>query len=121
MQSARVLVVDDERGIIEMLLRSLENEGHLGAGAENVEEAARALRAGPFDLVLLDNVLSGATGMQSLGKLRTLTEAPIYMMSGYYDDDTRRDAQLLGATGFLAKPLDIAEILALLAALPEKS
>jgi DNA-binding response OmpR family regulator len=57
--------------------------------------------------------------MQSLGRLRALTRAPIHLMSG--DDDVRRDALLLGATGFLKKPFDIHAIFALIDALPERS
>lgn len=118
MTGAKVLVVDDERSNIEILLRALELKGHRGAGADSAEAAAAALSSAAYDLVLLDHVLPGATGMQSLGRLRALTPAPIYIMSGYSDDDTRRDALLLGAAGFLPKPLEIAEIFALLDALP---
>jgi len=118
-KSARVLVVDDEPAIIEILLRSLETQGHAGKGAESAEEAAAALSAGTYDLVLLDHVLPGVTGMQALGKLRGLTKAPVYIMSGYTGDDTRQDVMLLGATGFLPKPLALADLLAVIAALPE--
>ena len=120
MRSAKVLVVDDERASIEVLLRWLTQKGHEGTGAESAEEAARALANGIFDLVLLDHVLPGATGMQSLPRLRALTKAPIHIMSGYSDDDTRRDAELLGASGFLAKPVELEPLHALLAALPER-
>ena len=121
MKSAHVLVVDDERPNIEILLRALEQRGHSGAGALDAAAAAAALSAGSFDLVLLDNVLPGMTGMQSLAALGKLTKAPIHIMSGYTDDDTRRDALLLGAAGFLPKPIDIAEIYTLLETLPDKS
>ena len=120
MKAARVLVVDDERGNIDMLLRALKNEGHLGSGAGSAEEAATALTAGSYDLVLIDHVMPGVTGMQALSRLRTLTRAPIHLMSGYTGDDTRTDAMLLGAAGFLPKPLDIADIFALIKALPDK-
>jgi len=118
--SAKVLVVDDETANIEILLRCLAQRGHSGVGAENAEEAARALAAGAFDLVLLDHVLPGTTGMQALPRLKALTRAPIHIMSGFSDDDTRRDAELLGAAGFLPKPLELEALFALLAALPER-
>ena len=115
-----MLVVDDERPNIEILSRALARAGHRATGADSAESALAALAAGLFDLVLLDHVLPGATGMQSLGALRKVTKAPIYIMSGYTDDDTRKDALLLGAAGFLPKPLDSAAIFALLEALPER-
>lgn len=120
MKAAKVLVVDDERVNIEILLRCLAQKGHSGVGAESAEEAARALSAEAFDLVLLDHVLPGQTGMQALPRLRSLTPAPIHIMSGYSDDDTRRDAELLGASGFLPKPIELEVLTALLDALPER-
>ncbi len=120
MKAAHVLVVDDERPNIEIMVRILALKGHRGTGADSVEGAAAALSCAAYDLVLLDHVLPGATGMQSLGKLRALTQAPIYIMSGYSDDDTRQDAMLLGASGFLPKPLDCVVIFALIESLPER-
>lgn len=120
MKAAKVLVVDDERANLEILLRCLAQKGHTGAGAESAEEAARALSAGTFDLVLLDHVLPGQTGMQALPRLKSLTRAPIHIMSGYSDDDTRRDAELLGAAGFLPKPIELEALAALLDSLPER-
>ena len=118
---AKVLVVDDERENIEILLRCLGQKGHPGLGAGSAEDAARELAKGEFDLVLLDQVLPDTTGMQALPRLRALTHASIYMMSGYCDDETRRDAQLLGANGFLPKPIELEALFAAIAALPERS
>lgn len=121
MKSARVLVVDDEPPIVEIVLRALARKGHSATAADSAEAAASALAAGAFDLVLLDHVLPGVTGMQALGRLRALTKAPIHIMSGYTGDDTRKDVMLLGAAGFLPKPLDLAEVFALIDALPERA
>jgi DNA-binding response OmpR family regulator len=121
MKAARVLLVDDEIQILEIMQRALALRGHQVTSAENAEAAKAALSAASFDLVLLDHVLPGVTGMQVLGKLRTLTQAPIYIMSGYTGDDTRQDVMLLGASGFLPKPIDLAELFALIDALPEKA
>lgn len=115
-----MLVVDDESLNVEMLKRALENEGHHATGAGSAEAAAAALSAGSYDFVLLDHVLPGATGMQSIGRLRGLTTSPIYIMSGYSDDDTRRDALLLGASGFLGKPIEINDLFRILKELPER-
>lgn len=120
MKSARVLVVDDESPIFEIVQRTLEQQGHLATGVDSAEAAVSALNAATFDLVLLDHVLPGATGMQALGRLRALTKAPIYIMSGYTGDDTQKDVLLLGATGFLPKPIDFVVLFALIDALPGK-
>ncbi|UPT75640.1 MAG: response regulator [Elusimicrobiota bacterium] len=120
MKKARILVVEDDRASAELLLRLLAAKGHSARAVDNAEDAAKALAAEAFDLVLLDHVLPGATGMQSLGRLRGLSKAPIHLMSGYTGDDTRADALLLGAAGFVPKPVDFTALAALVEALPER-
>lgn len=112
--------MDDERTIVDVLSYAFATKGHATVGVNTAEEAASALSAGTYDIVILDQVLPGVTGMQSLGALSALTRAPIYLMSGQTDLDTRRDALLLGATGFLPKPLDLSAIFAIIEALPER-
>lgn len=118
MTAARLLVVDDETSAREIMTRVLERKGHRVACAASAEEAEPLLRRGSFDIVLLDHVLPGVSGMQALQTFRPLTKAPIYVMSGYTDPEFRKDALLLGAAGFLPKPLDFVALEALLEALP---
>ena len=113
-----MLLIEDDRAGAEVLTRLLGKLEHAAKAVENVEEAARTLAAETFDLVLLDNVLPGPTGMQSLSRLRGLTKAPVWIMSGYTDDDTRQDALLLGAAGFLPKPIEISALSAVIERLP---
>jgi two-component system response regulator PfeR len=96
----------------------METNGHGVDGAGSAEDAVLALRRGTYDLVLLDVVLPGRTGLQALAELRTLTRAPIHIMSGMNDEEMRKDAQLLGAAGFFGKPLNLAAIIAAIDALP---
>jgi DNA-binding response OmpR family regulator len=118
LRGARILVVDDEPAAVEILTRFMEAKGHAVEGAGSAEAAAEALRRGAYDFVLLDVVLPGRTGMQALAELRTLTRAPIHVMSGLNDEETRKDILLLGASGFFGKPLDLPAILAAIDALP---
>lgn len=113
--------MDDERALTEALGRLLSARGHEVRFAVDAESAVQALRNAPCDFVLLDHVLPGETGMQALPRLRRLTKAPIHVMSGYTDDDTRRDALLLGADGFVPKPVEPAALLKAIADLPEAS
>lgn len=119
MRGASILVVDDEAPSVEIIRRYLEAKGHRVTGAGSAEEGADKLRAGRFDFVLMDIVLPGRTGLQALAEFRSLTAAPIHIMSGDGDDEARADARLLGAGGFFAKPLDLAEVAAVVAALPD--
>ncbi|HAZ07401.1 MAG TPA: hypothetical protein DCZ01_02510 [Elusimicrobia bacterium] len=118
MQRARILVVDDESTNVEILARVLEPHGHAVTGVGSAEKALEVLSGSAFDLILLDLVLPGKTGMQALAEMQTLTDAPIHLMSGQTDPDTRQDALLLGAAAFQPKPLDLEALLAAVAALP---
>lgn len=118
MKEARILVVDDEAQAREILTRLLERLGHHVTAAGSAEEARRLAQERRFDLVLLDHILPGATGMETLRELARLGQgAPVYLMSGYADEEFREDARLIGAAGFLSKPLDFAALEALVGAL----
>lgn len=119
MRSARILAVDDEAVNVEILTRYLATKGHVVTGAGDGEQALAALKGRSFDLILLDLVLPGRTGLEIMAEMLNATSAPVIAMSGQSDDDTRRDAMLLGASGFLGKPLDLAALCALIDALPE--
>lgn len=110
--------MDDEPAAVEILTRYLSAKGHRVTGAGSAEAALKTVQEETFDFVLLDVVLPGKTGLQILSELRGLTQAPVHVMSGQNDDESRKDALLLGASGFFAKPLDLAEILAAIDALP---
>jgi DNA-binding response OmpR family regulator len=121
MRAARILAVDDEPMNLEVLSRYLEAKGHSVTGAGDSDAAVAALRGGRFDLLLVDLVLPGRTGLQALPDFFALTSAPVHIMSGQNDEETRRDALLLGAAGFLPKPIDLAALCALIEELPEAS
>jgi two-component system OmpR family response regulator len=120
LRGASILVVEDEKDSREIIGRYLAAMGHRVTGAGSAEEAARLLKERAFDFVLLDVVLPGRTGLQALAEFRGLTKAPLNIMSGYNDDEARRDALLLGANGFFGKPLDLPAIAAAVAALPDR-
>lgn len=111
-------MVDDEPAAVEMLARFLETAGHRVEGAGSAEDAVAKLGRGTFDLVLLDLILPGMTGLQALAEIKKLTRAPIHIMTGLNDGETRKDVLLLGAAGFFGKPLDLNAVLAAVNALP---
>jgi CheY-like chemotaxis protein len=121
MKAARVLIVEDESQLLEVMSRLLEQRGHSVAGAGSAEEGQRRLAESSFDAVLLDQVLPGVTGTEALRRLVGAGRgAPVYLMSGFTGDELREDARLLGAAGFVSKPIDFPSLYALLDALPER-
>lgn len=118
MKSFSVLVVDDEAGNRAFFTRALLSRGHLAVSAASAEDAYDLLSARDFDLILVDVVLPGASGLEAIGKFRALSRAAVYVMTGAGDDDLRRDVVLLGGAGYLPKPVDLDALDAVLMALP---
>lgn len=110
---ARILVVDDEVGIRELLSEILYDEGHTVELAENAAQARAArLRARP-DLVLLDIWMPDTDGVSLLKEWGSqgLLDMPVIMMSGHATIDTAVEATRIGAMDFLEKPITLQRLL----------
>ena len=110
---ARILVVDDEIGIRELLSEILYDEGHTIELAENAAEARKArLRSRP-DLVLLDIWMPDTDGVSLLKEWGSqgLLDMPVIMMSGHATIDTAVEATRIGAIDFLEKPITLQRLL----------
>jgi DNA-binding NtrC family response regulator len=110
---ARILVVDDEVGIRELLSEILYDEGHTIELAENAAQARAArLRMRP-DLVLLDIWMPDTDGVTLLKEWGSqgLLEMPVIMMSGHATIDTAVEATRIGAIDFLEKPITLQRLL----------
>lgn len=110
---ARILVVDDEVGIRELLSEILYDEGHSVEVAENAAEARAArLRSRP-ELVLLDIWMPDTDGVSLLKEwaMQGLLDMPVIMMSGHATVDTAMEATRIGAVDFLEKPISMQKLL----------
>ena len=110
---ARILVVDDEIGIRELLSEILYDEGHTVELAENAAQARAArLRSRP-DLVLLDIWMPDTDGVSLLKEWGSqgLLDMPVIMMSGHATVDTAVEATRIGAMDFLEKPITLQKLL----------
>ena len=110
---ARILVVDDEIGIRELLSEILYDEGHTVELAENAAQARAArLRMRP-DLVLLDIWMPDTDGVTLLKEWGSqgLLDMPVIMMSGHATIDTAVEATRIGAIDFLEKPITLQRLL----------
>lgn len=111
---AKILVIDDEMGIRELLSEILDDEGHEILLAENAAAARPLYAANPIDLVLLDIWMPDTDGMSLLREWTSAAplRCPVIMMSGHASIDTAVEAQELGAVGFLEKPITMHKLLA---------
>ena len=110
--NGRILVVDDERSIRDILAQVLGYEGCEVAVAASGGEALTKYRARPFDLVLLDVKMQGIDGLDTLTQLRQIDPAAtVVMISGHGTVSTAVQAVKQGAFDFLEKPLDTDRLL----------
>jgi DNA-binding response OmpR family regulator len=111
-RNSKILVVDDERDVCEMLLRWLNAEGYECTTAFSGEEALGALKANTFDLVLSDIMMPGMSGIDLLQIMKPLfPDVAVLMVTAVDDASTGVLAVELGAYGYLIKPFNRNEIL----------
>ena len=110
---AKILVVDDEVGIRELLSEILRDEGHSVQLAENAAAARAARTAARPDLVLLDIWMPDTDGVTLLKEWSAtgLLSMPVIMMSGHATIDTAVEATRIGAQDFLEKPIALQKLL----------
>ena len=113
----RVLVVEDDDEIADVLRRSLRQEGHEVRTAVDGEEALEAARDFSPDLVVLDLGLPKLDGVEVCRRLRTDSDVPILILTARTDTDDRVEGLDAGADDYLVKPFERAELLARLRAL----
>jgi two-component system, NtrC family, nitrogen regulation response regulator NtrX len=111
---ARILVVDDEMGIRELLSEILEDEGHDVVLAENARQAREQRQRARPDLVLLDIWMPDTDGITLLKEWAANGELsmPVVMMSGHGTLETAVEATRIGAQDFLEKPIALQKLLA---------
>src|SRR3954462_4910373 len=112
-----ILIADDEEKILKRLGRALRDEGHDVVEATNVAQVQRHLTERQFDLLVVDNLMPGTSGLELIRKLSAMmpaTERPqMVMMTAHGSMQLVREAFKLGVEDFLEKPFEIDDLLAL--------
>ena len=110
--NATVLVVDDEPGMRNFLLKTLAPRAAQVLGAASAEEAETLLQKHRFDLVILDITLPGKSGLTLLKEMRAQGEpCEVVLITAFADLDTAIEALRAGAGDFLLKPFRVAQVL----------
>ncbi|MEW6040927.1 MAG: response regulator [Elusimicrobiota bacterium] len=113
MTKKKVVVVDDDESVQEMLKVGLESCGYEVEIASNESDFRRLLKSGRPDVILMDVSIPGLDGISLCRELRYtpgLNDIPILIISAYSDRKTTHDAFLFGASDFLVKPFDIISV-----------
>ena len=107
-----ILIVDDDREIRELLARFLERNRFRVTAARDGREARRAWNNGHYQLVVLDLMLPGESGLDLARWMRTQGNVPIIMLTAMGDETDRIIGLELGADDYLPKPFNPRELMA---------
>ncbi len=122
---ARVLVVDDDVTVREVVVSYLRAAGHTVVEAADGAEALRAMRSDPADLLVLDLMMPGIDGLEVCRRLRATTDVPIIMLTALGAEVDRVVGLESGADDYVTKPFSPRELVlrveALLRRVGEKS
>jgi DNA-binding NtrC family response regulator len=116
-EGKKILVLDDDRIVLESCKRVLEKEGFTVFLVSNVKEAVEHLKAGQFDLMVLDIKMPERDGLYLLDKIKgkslsgIRSDLPVVVMSGYPTPDTIHESLARGARDFLEKPFTPDELI----------
>lgn len=112
LQQRRVLIVDDEETVREVVGQYLELEGFLILQASNGLEALQLAEKAPPDLVILDLTLPGIDGLEVCRRLRAVSAVPILMLTARAEDIEKLEGFNAGADDYLTKPFNPRELVA---------
>ncbi|MBU1913131.1 MAG: response regulator [Candidatus Omnitrophica bacterium] len=114
MVKKKILLVDDEEDIIKMNKLRLSELGFDVISASNGEEAIEKAGSESPDLILLDIMMPGIDGLQTLVRLKNNPETssvPVVMLSGSGEKITQNKAMLAGAVDYIMKPFNVEMLL----------
>lgn len=104
----KVMVVDDDRDVLDLLCLVVEALGVSCEPAMSGEDALAMLDGGQFDLLILDKNLPGISGMETAKAARDLhPDLPIAMVTGYASEESTSEAASIGIDDYIKKPIDV--------------
>src|ERR1700730_11107765 len=107
----RILVVDDDRQLCDLLVEALGQAGYEVMAAQCANDALAAIATALPDLAVLDIKMPGISGLTLSELLRDQFAIPFVFFSGVDSEETVRQATLMGALAYLVKPLDMRQLI----------
>jgi two-component system OmpR family response regulator len=118
---SKVLIVDDDKNILDTLKYNMENEGYTVLMAENGITALEAARCEKPDVIILDIMLPGLDGLEVSRILRKEMSVPILMLTAKTEEIDKVVGLELGADDYITKPFSIRELIARIRAILRRS
>lgn len=119
--SKKILIVEDDREIRELLCSFLEDNGYAADTATNGMDGLRMALDTGYDLILLDIMLPYKSGDQLLKELRECSNVPVIVLSAKDMVQTKIDVIRIGADDYITKPFDLGEVQVRIEALLRRS
>lgn len=111
-QSFKILVVDDEAQMRDLLVSNLQKENYQTTTASNGQEALEQMQRDTFHLVLLDVMMPEMDGLTACMRIREFSNVPIIMLTARSDELDRIHGLKIGADDYITKPFSPRELLA---------
>src|ERR1700737_1772532 len=102
----RILIIDDDRELVDLVRQYLEGEGFSVEGAQDYASGLSAALSGKHELVILDVTLPGGSGFELLKKLRTESNLPVLLLTARGDPIDRIVGLQIGADDYVPKPFE---------------
>ena len=109
--AAHILIVDDDKRIRDLLAQYLSARNFRVSTASDAASARATMRGLTFDLLILDVMMPGETGLEFARSLRETTQVPILMLTARADSDQRIEGLEAGVDDYLPKPFEARELL----------
>ena len=108
---AHILVVDDDDGIRTLVKKYLNENNYLVTSAKNAEDASEKVKVVKFDLIILDIMMSGKSGLDFINDHKKDLDTPIILLTAKGEASERVEGLELGADDYLAKPFEPKELI----------
>ena len=107
---AHILVVDDDEGIRSLVKKYLDEKNYLVTTAHNAENASEKVKVIKFDLIILDIMMPGKSGLDFLNENKEIINTPIILLTAKGEPSERIEGLEMGADDYLPKPFEPKEL-----------
>ena len=107
LQNKKILIIDDEQAMLEIVKAILKREGAFPTGISSVKNGLKASEVEQFDAIILDRYMPECDGHEVLAQLKSSPETktiPVIMLTGEKDMSQVKESLKLGAVGYITKP-----------------
>ena len=110
-EPAHILVIDDDKRLRDLLRRFLEESGFRVTDANSAAEARDYMKAMYFDLLVIDVMMPGETGVEFLASVRSTKKIPAIFLTALSETENRIEGLEVGADDYIAKPFEPRELI----------